>query len=243
MYQVIIMRTRYIFVLLFALVIMMTVLVTNQQKHIVEVKQVFEPADKKADSNMKNIHEETEKYVIDGFIPVTNYEVLNKALQEKINAKVIAFKQETEALSVPEGDIKYTLGIVYDSYAYQDMLSFVVRISKDIGGAHPFTSIFTVTYDTKKNKLVTLDDLVNKNENLLKILSDQTRKLLSDNDKIKENPNDEMFAKGTEPKKENFQNFAFSREGLVIFFEAYAIAPYSSGSFEVTIPYDTLGLT
>ena len=49
-----------------------------------------------------------------------------------------------------------------------------------------------------------------------------------------------MLLEGTSPKEENFKNFAFSKDGLILFFEQYQVAPYSEGSFRVVIPYDKI---
>ena len=46
-----------------------------------------------------------------------------------------------------------------------------------------------------------------------------------------------MILDGTLPKKENFSNFAFTDNGLLVFFNRYQIAPYSYGSFNIIIPY------
>ena len=51
-----------------------------------------------------------------------------------------------------------------------------------------------------------------------------------------------MILDGTLPKKENFSNFAFTDKGLLVFFNRYQIAPYSFGSFNITIPYSDLDI-
>lgn len=49
-----------------------------------------------------------------------------------------------------------------------------------------------------------------------------------------------MFFEGTRPKKENFINFAFTKDGILLFYPYYQIAPYSEGEFNVIIPYDNI---
>lgn len=51
-----------------------------------------------------------------------------------------------------------------------------------------------------------------------------------------------MIEDGTKPINNNFKNFAFSEDGLIIFFEQYQVAPYSFGNFEVIIPYSKLSM-
>lgn len=49
-----------------------------------------------------------------------------------------------------------------------------------------------------------------------------------------------MLYEGTKPIKENFNNFIFSKNGLIIYFPQYQIAPYSQGEFNVIVPYNLL---
>ena len=45
-----------------------------------------------------------------------------------------------------------------------------------------------------------------------------------------------MLLEGTIPIINNFKNFVFS-DNIIIFFEEYQIAPYSSGIISLDIPY------
>jgi len=49
-----------------------------------------------------------------------------------------------------------------------------------------------------------------------------------------------MLESGTRPTLQNFKNFAFGDDGLILFFENYQVAPYFYGSFQVKIPYSKL---
>ena len=65
---------------------------------------------------------------------------------------------------------------------------------------------------------------------------------LSKNDKIKEVNMPYMLTNGTKPIKANFKSFVFTKDGIIVFFEKYQIAPYSYGEFWITIPYLDLNL-
>ena len=49
-----------------------------------------------------------------------------------------------------------------------------------------------------------------------------------------------MLESGTKPDILNFDLFALSREGLIIYFPPYQVAPYSEGYLTVTIPLERL---
>ena len=76
--------------------------------------------------------------------------------------------------------------------------------------------------------------MINKNQNILNIFSENSREILKSNDKITSST---MLYEGTKPKKENFTNFIFSKNGIILFFPQYQVAPYSQGEFNVVLDY------
>lgn len=171
--------------------------------------------------------------------PRTEYSVLNQEIKKYIDSILKEFMEYGEAPIQP--DFPYTLDTYYEKYANEDYLSYVFFTSMYTGGAHPNNTITTITYDKKENKIITISDLVNKSSNLLEFLSEESRRIL------KKYPSfqtpyfmEDMLLEGTEPILENFRNFAFSKDGLILFFEQYQVAPYSDGSFRVVIPYDKI---
>ena len=51
-----------------------------------------------------------------------------------------------------------------------------------------------------------------------------------------------MLKDGTKPLATSFGNFAFSKNGMIIFFNRYQVAPYVAGTFKVNISYEQLEL-
>lgn len=168
--------------------------------------------------------------------PRTEYLKLNLAFADIIKKSVDEFINY--AKEAVQEKFTYTLDISHDEYAYKDYLSFVFYISMYTGGAHPNNKIVTVSYDKKEDRIITLDDLMKENSQLLFLLSEESRRILVTNPNIVDQA---MLLEGTKPVKENFELFAFTPTGLMIFFPQYQIAPYSSGSFKVVISYPTLG--
>lgn len=165
--------------------------------------------------------------------PRTIYLKVNEACKECIETKIIDFMNY--AKEPIQENFTYTLDVSYDDYSYNDYLSFVFYTSMYLGGAHPDNDIVTIVYDIKKNKLVTIKDLVEEKPDLLQILSKESREILKKNDKILDN---DMLLSGTEANYDNFSNFAFTPMGLMLFFKNYQVAPYAAGSFKIIIPYE-----
>lgn len=49
-----------------------------------------------------------------------------------------------------------------------------------------------------------------------------------------------LFARGAEPKRENYTSWVVTRDGLVFIFEEYQVMSYADGEPKVLIPFDTL---
>lgn len=171
--------------------------------------------------------------------PRTEYSVFNEKIKKYVDSVLKEFMEYGEATIQP--DFSYTLDMYYEKYSYQDYLSYVFFTSMYTGGAHPNNTIYTITYNQKKNQIVTISNLVNDNSDLLEILSEESRKILKKYPSF-QTPyfQENMLLEGTDPRLENFRNFAFSKDGMIFFFEQYQIAPYSDGSFRVVIPYEKL---
>lgn len=175
-------------------------------------------------------------YKIKVYYPDTRYLKLDNTIDKKIGEIVSEFKNELTLNQVIPNFVS-DLIITYDKYSYKDYLSYVFFIEYFTGGAHPNHEIWTIAYDTKSDKIITIDDLINNNSNLLTKLSEYTRNELLHNPGITDV---QMLIDGTKPEKENFSNFAFSDDGYLVFFQYYQVAPYSSGSFVVKVPYSEL---
>ena len=136
----------------------------------------------------------------------------------------------------------YSLDITYDTYSYQNIVSYVFTIFINTGGAHPNTIIDTISYDKKENKVITISELVKDNPDLLSFLSNKSREELLKNKDLQNQSIKEMLLEGTTPTNDNFKNFAFAPNGFTVYFNRYQVAPYSYGSFYIIIPYSELNI-
>lgn len=169
--------------------------------------------------------------------PRTEFPVFNKEIKNYVNPLLDEFMEYGEAPIQP--DFPYTLDMYYEKYQEKDDITYVFFTSFYLGGAHPNNTIKTITYNKKEDKIITIDTLIEEYPNLLEILSEESRNILKKypNFKNLNQSMNEMLLEGTKTDRNNFRNFAFSKDGLIIFFEQYQIAPYSEGSFRITVPY------
>lgn len=202
--------------------------------HIINIKADIDKS--KINTNEHKILEINKNYKLQIYYPITKYKKLNNNVNKQITNYLKEFKNNIKSSTIPINQYYYLI-ILYEKYEYKNYISFVFHIEDFTGGAHPNHRIYTVVYDIKENKIININNLINKNKNFLKILSEFSRNELKYNTKI---INYSMLYEGTKPIKENFNNFAFSKEGLIIFFPQYQVAPYSQGEFNIIIPYKNL---
>ena len=188
-------------------------------------------------NNEYKIEEKVDNYKIMVYYPKTYYSKLNNIINDKIYGYIKEFKKNVNNSNYPVNQY-YSLIILYECYEYDNYISYIFRIEDYTGGAHPNHRIYTVVYDIKNNEIITIDDLINKNQNILNIFSEISRDTLKSNNKITSST---MLYEGTKPIKENFTNFVFNKNGIILFFPEYQVAPYSQGEFNVVISYKKIG--
>lgn len=128
-------------------------------------------------------------------------------------------------------EIDYTV-----NFANSNFVSLLFSFYEFTGGAHPNTATAAFNYDLQRGRLVGLGELFKPGANYLKVISDycisELKKLnLSD---------DEWVRNGAGPKRENYDSWNVTPQGLRITFDAYQTAAYAAGPQEVIVPYSLL---
>lgn len=168
----------------------------------------------------------------------------NKAVKSRVDEfvgdfrKILSEMTDEDRSFLPEG-VNYTLDVGYSiDYAGADIISVSFGESTYTGGAHPNHWTSTLNFDMKGGKVITLESLFKPGSNYLKVISDYCVK-----DIIKQQENDadaEWIGNGAGPKAENFKAWTITKDGLKFYFDPYQVGPYSSGGFEVTMPYSKI---
>ena len=178
----------------------------------------------------------SQPYFLEVFYPVTDYEVLNQQIQQMITNYVSDFEQSLSPNTV-QNDQMYSLMISYETYEYPPFVSYRFTIFMNTGGAHPNHFLWTIVFDQEKEEIFSLNDWLNYYPSLLEFFSRYSRQELIQKEGI---VSTSMMIEGTRPVISNFSHFVLDKEGVILFFEYYQVAPYSSGEFQVFIPYEEI---
>ena len=231
------MQKNYILALFlfFVLIISTYFVTTTTDGYIVKVNENIESS-----TSIKKINKEEEKYIIKAYIPEAKTKEVNIKLENTYTDIISKFEETVQDLKLPEDNRKFSLNINFTEYTYNDYISFLITYSCDYGGAHPDIDVVTVNYNKKDKEFVDINKLIEKNKETLNIFSNISYESLKD--KIEEKEDSNMLKQGTSPKKENFTKFVFSKEGVILFFPNYSVAPYYLGNFEVKVPYSKINI-
>ena len=168
--------------------------------------------------------------------PSTNYTKLNKRIKKIITNQINDFTK----ITLNKEKTTYDLIINYKSYSYKTIISYIFFTESYFLGAHPIHEIWTVNYDYKENKFITIDNIINNNQIILNNIANYTYQNLSQKKIFQNETVLNMLKEGTKPRLNNYKHILFSKEGLIIYFDRYQIAPYYYGNYSITIPYNIL---
>lgn len=171
---------------------------------------------------------------------LTKYPILNKEIEKTIDYHKRIFYNSIDNNTI--NNITYTLYITYKEYNYNNYISYIFYIETFLGGPHPNHQITTLNYNITNNKLININTLIQNNPAILNTLSNLSRDKLDKIEVFNDYNLKDMMIEGTKPTKNNFKNFIFTNNGLMIIFERYQIAPYYLGEYNITIPYNNLNL-
>ena len=135
--------------------------------------------------------------------------------------------------------LPYELLITYETTASSPLsFSVVFTISAFMGGAHPEPGMATFVYALSDGRRLGYTDIFHNYSGLLQSISEYCHRALTE--QLGGKTPAHMLESGTKPDILNFDLFALSREGLIIYFPPYQVAPYSEGYLTVTIPLERL---
>ena len=168
--------------------------------------------------------------------PSTNYTKLNKRIKKIITNQINDFTK----ITLNKEKTTYYLIINYKSYSYKTIISYIFFTESYFLGAHPIHEIWTINYDYKENKFITIDNIINNNQIILNNIANYTYQNLSQKKIFQNKTVLNMLKEGTKPRLNNYKHILFSKKGLIIYFDRYQIAPCYYGNYSITIPYNIL---
>lgn len=232
------MKKRHIIIPLFIFFMCFSVMYITMKKYNIErVKDVYESID---DVKMNKIKDDNEKYNVLIYYPETKYQKLNDGVNEFVTRIYSEFKSSAINLNVDGLCLEVKYNISQNNVDGNDVISIIFDTKTVLEIMHPVEDHYTINYNVTTGKIVKIDDLILKNKDILKTFSDESYNKLSENEKINEFVTKEALREVLNTNKELYSNFAFEKQGIVIYFNTYVLAPSVAGNFSNLIEYSKL---
>lgn len=117
-------------------------------------------------------------------------------------------------------------------------LSFALNMYYFSGGAHGITLIDTFNYDMVNKKEIAITDFLGSQASLEKLSELAKQQVTSQIESTGAEIDDiltQMIQSGTQPTEDNYKNFNFTYNSLIIYFQQYQVAPGYLGPMVVTL--------
>lgn len=197
---------------------------------------------------------ETDVLSVDVTYPVFNESLkgareANGAIAQELDLAISQFEKQASSsledpIDLPE-DVKSSVDGGYVVEYENDRLISILFTAEWYmrGTAHPFHTLHTYIFDKEVGKLVTVQDLFKPYSHYFDFLSSYAYNDLIQ--QLKEGDTDFVYVEqilksGTEATLENFSHVLPTKDGLMLYFDEYQVAPYSAGPQVVVIPYEKL---
>lgn len=115
-------------------------------------------------------------------------------------------------------------------------ISFKLDVYSFAGGAHGINQTFAFNYNVKNQQEITIKDLLGNSQDNLNKLAEVVQKITIDQLKNSDIFVEDMAKEGTAPTFENYKNFNFDKDNLIIYFQQYQVAPGSAGPVTIKVP-------
>jgi len=115
-------------------------------------------------------------------------------------------------------------------FSSPEVISIALTSYLNTGGAHGMLKIYFLNFETSTGNLIPYENLISDTEGFKKVALPYFKDATKDKD---------LF----EMELENFnlpENMGYSDEGIVLLYNAYEIAPYSTGIIEFVIPFNDI---
>lgn len=173
----------------------------------------------------------------------------NMSIAKDLDKRIADFEKEAEeSMSADIGLPKEIKSTVTGGFSVEEKNARYIAIFMGMewylrGAAHPWHTIDTYVYDYDRNKLVSIDEMFRPGVDYMTLLSQYSYQDLLAQSKEGDVGfvfDDAMVREGTKPTAENFSRILPIKDGLMIYFNEYQVAPYAAGPQQVAIPYAKL---
>lgn len=165
---------------------------------------------------------------------------MNADLQRAVELQVVQWEAGAAASLAPGSTHPNTLtGSFTIAYLSPAIASFRIKSVEDLNGAHPATTVQTVTYSLTTGQRLGLGDLFTDMKAGLDALSAQSRTMLRA--QLGADYDENLAGFGTEASPDNFAAWAPTPGGLEVTFREYQVASYADGMPRIVVPWSALG--
>lgn len=183
----------------------------------------------------------------------------NKKIADLIAEKIDTFKKDAKetwdarnATLLPGEEFSETPPEPFDFIAdwsptqiNDKYISIVITMYYFTGGAHGINEVKAFNYDVVKQQEISIEDFLGNSAQALQKLSQLSEQTvisqLQSNDLQMDIFLTQMVKDGTKPIADNFKDFNFDSDSLVIYFQQYQVAPGSVGPVTIILSKDILG--
>ncbi|HEX8846262.1 MAG TPA: DUF3298 domain-containing protein [Pyrinomonadaceae bacterium] len=165
---------------------------------------------------------------------------LNQKIKDLVAGEVYNFRKDFQT---PEEQFGPTGSTFESDYRVMHSANNIVSLALFVdtyyeGAVHGNHASIGFNYDLNSGYVISLVDLFKHDSNYLEPISAYCIKALTK--ELGENSDAEWIQRGAGPSEENYRNWNITSKGLIVTFNQYEVAPYSSGPQEVIVPYSIL---
>ena len=203
--------------------------------------QVLVPRTEHKDlGDIESIIEYGPKGLIGVHYPTFGKDNIDRINKELVSQYIEEFKSEVESNSFEDDNHNSELSIDYEVYSGpNNIVSINFNIMENSSYmAHPDERIITKSYDLSNDREVGLDDIMN--GDYLKHISEISESYFTMDENYKDNIESSLFKEGIYPSMDNYSNFTFKEDKLVIMFSKYQLFSGNFGMPSVEISYSQL---
>jgi hypothetical protein len=161
----------------------------------------------------------------------------NQLMDQTVQKEIAILREEFNRGPIVEATTNSNLGVTYTIISqYDDIWSLKFQYVFYVNGAaHPSDFSHTVNYNLATGRYVVLTDIFLPDSNYLEVISNYCA------NKLRKQPYSDSFSlDGASPTLENYRNWNISRDGFMVTFDTYQVAPGAAGPQVIVIPYDQL---
>lgn len=150
-----------------------------------------------------------------------------KSVEESINA----FNKEYETFKsdFPESPLIWESQIDGEvTYQSNTIITIAITNYQNTGGAHGILTVTLLNFDAQTGVLLKNDDLFSDISSFKTLAKDYFVKEISDKKEMYFEPDNFVLPK----------NIGYNEEGLILLYNSYEIAPYSTGLTDIYIPFE-----